>query len=61
MLPIDRNDPTEPIENADPVDAIEQNEFFDQRLQPVLCMSTSQCVVGELPPETLVVTRPEVW
>jgi hypothetical protein len=59
-LPIERKDPTEPIENAEPVDAIEQNEFFDQRLKPVRATSAAHRVVGELPAEALVVTRPEV-
>jgi hypothetical protein len=50
----------EPIENDDPVDAIEQNELRDQSESPGRGMSLSQCVGGELRAEPLVVAGPEV-
>jgi hypothetical protein len=38
---MDKNDPTEPIENDEPTEAIEQKESFDQSDQPVRRMGRS--------------------
>jgi hypothetical protein len=48
------------MENDEPADAIEQNEFVDHSEKPVRLMSVPQGVGRELGAEALIVARPEV-